>query len=216
MIKAVIFDMDGLMFDTESMFKQLFREKLTEANLFPKDYVINAMIGCDSRLVSRFEEQFPGITKVMEIVKEERVDYFFEAFPEPGSANKKGLKKLIQYLENEQIPYAIASSSSKEDVQRFLNHAGFKISPNYIVSSKDGIASKPAPDIFLVTMEKLGVEADECVVLEDSKNGIIAAAKAGMNSIYIPDQIFPDDEMRLYIQTTLSNLSLVIGYLENQ
>lgn len=215
MIKAVIFDMDGLMFDTETMFKQLFREKLTEANLFPKDSVISSMIGCDSRTVSRYEKEFPGISNVMKKVQEDRMDYFFKAFPKPGMANKKGLKELIQFLEKKNIPYAIASSSAKKDIQKFLNHAGFAVHPTEIMSSKDGIPSKPAPDIFLRTQEKLGVQPDECVVLEDSKNGIIAASRAGMHSIFIPDQIVPDEEMKRYIQTTLDDLSLVIDYLEN-
>lgn len=216
MIKAVIFDMDGLMFDTETMFKKLFREKLTEANMFPEDEIIESMIGCDSRLIVRYEEQFPGITDVMKLVKKVRIDYFFETFPVPGSANKKGLQELIQYLDQKKIPYAIASSSAKEDILKFLDHAGFDIQPNEIVSSRDGMASKPAPDVFLATQERLGVKPEECVVLEDSKNGIIAASRAGMHSIFIPDQILPDEEMKEYIQTTLEDLSLVIGYLENQ
>ena len=74
----------------------------------------------------------------------------------------------------------------------------------------------PAPDIFLETAKRLNVDPKNCLVLEDSKNGIIAAAGAHMHSIFVPDQIVPDEEMKPYIQTTCQSLKDVIAYLENQ
>ena len=85
-----------------------------------------------------------------------------------------------------------------------------------LTSSKEGIPSKPAPDIFLETAKRLNVDPKNCLVLEDSKNGIIAAAGAHMHSIFVPDQIVPDEEMKPYIQTTCQSLKDVIPYLENQ
>jgi len=84
--------------------------------------------------------------------------------------------------------------------------------PKQIVSGKEGFPSKPAPDIFLATAKRMGYKPEECLVLEDSKHGITAAYKAGMKSIFIQDQIVPDEEK--YIQETRNNLSEVIDYLE--
>lgn len=216
-IEAVIFDMDGLMFDTEKMFKDEFKEKARDLNVSCPDNFPEPLIGCDSRQVKLYEEMYPGVTKVMEEIQEERVDYFFQYFKEPGSANKKGLKELIEYLDQNKIPYAVASSSHPQAIKKFLSHAGFVLSPNVIVSSKEGYKSKPAPDVFLAAAQRLDVKPENCLVLEDSKHGIMAAANAKMHSIFIQDQIAPDDEMKEYIQESRESLLDVIEYLkENQ
>lgn len=215
MIKAVIFDMDGLMFNTEIMFKKQFRQALNEASINCPDSVIERMIGCDSREIVEFENKYPGISEVMAYCQKTRVDFFFEFFKNPGDANMPGLYELVQYLEDKKIPYAIASSSFKGDILRFLEHAGFELHPEQIVSGKEGFPSKPAPNIFLATAKRLGVKPDECLVLEDSKHGITAAYRAGMKSIFIPDQIVPDEEMKQYIQETRKDLNEVVDYLEN-
>ena len=189
MIKAVIFDMDGLMFNTEVMIKKQFREALDFNHIDAPDSVIEEMIGCDS---------------------------IFDFFKEPGSANMPGLQELIEYLDQKKIPYGIASSSYPEDIRRFVEYAGFKISYKTLTSSKEGMPSKPAPDIFLEAARRLQERPEDCLVLEDSKNGIIAASSAGMRSIFVPDQIVPDEEMKKYIQTTCKSLKDVIPYLENQ
>lgn len=214
MIKAVIFDMDGLMFNTEIMFKKQFRQALDNAGIHCPDSVIERMIGCDSRQIVEFEQTYPGISDVMTFCQKTRVDFFFDFFKNPGDANMPGLQELIEYLEKKNIDYAIASSSAKEDILKFINHAGFTLHPKQIVSGKEGFPSKPAPDIFLATAKRMGYEPGECLVLEDSKHGITAAFKAGMKSIFIPDQIKPDEEMKKYIQETRNNLSEVIEYLE--
>lgn len=215
MIEAVIFDMDGLMFNTEVMFKKQFREALDRNNIPAPDSVVEAMIGCDSRRIQIFEQEYPGITETMSFCQKHRVEYFFDMFKEPGSANMPGLQELITYLDTKQIPYAIASSSAPEDIRRFVEYAGFKISYKVLTSSKEGLPSKPAPDIFLETANRLCVKPENCLVLEDSKNGIIAAADAHMHSIFVPDQVVPDEEMKSYIQTTCKSLRDVIPYLEN-
>lgn len=214
MIKAVIFDMDGLMFNTEIMFKKQFRQALDNAGIHCPDSVIERMIGCDSRQIVEFEQTYPGISDVMTFCQKTRVDFFFDFFKNPGDANMPGLQDLIEYLEKKNIDYAIASSSAKEDILKFINHAGFTLHPKQIVSGKEGFPSKPAPDIFLATAKRMRYEPEECLVLEDSKHGITAAFKAGMKSIFIPDQIKPDEEMKKYIQETRNNLSEVIEYLE--
>ena len=112
------------------------------------------------------------------------------------------------------IPYAVASSSHPQAIQKFLSHAGFVLSPNVIVSSKEGYKSKPAPDVFLAAAERLDVKPENCLVLEDSKHGIMAAANAKMHSIFIQDQIAPDDEMKEYIQESCKDLNEVIDYLK--
>lgn len=213
-IKAVIFDMDGLMFNTEVMFKDEFKEKAKELGVSCPDYFPEPLIGCDSRQVKLYEKMYPGVTQVMEEIQEERVDYFFKYFKEPGSANMPGLEALITYIEANKIPYAVASSSHPAAIKKFLSHAGFVLSPNVIVSSKEGYKSKPAPDVFLAAAQRLDVKPENCLVLEDSKHGIMAASNAKMHSIFIQDQISPDEEMKVYIQESKESLFDVIEYLK--
>lgn len=215
MVSAVIFDMDGLMFNTEIMFKYQFREALDKANIHCPDSVIESMIGCDSRQIVKFEQEYPGISEVMSGLQRDRADFFLRYFKEPGSANKPGLQELMTYLEKKKIPYAIASSSARQDILKFIGHAGFEIHATAILSGKDGYASKPNPDIFLGAAKALGKDPEQCLVLEDSKHGIMAAYRAHMQSIFVPDQIVPDEEMKQYIQHTCKDLNEVITYLEN-
>lgn len=216
MIKAVIFDMDGLMFDTETMLIDVLQDIAQRRGLNVPISVIEQLIGCDSRKVNLFEKEYPGFISCMDEFQEKRMDYFFEYFKEPGSANKKGLKELVQYLDSIHMPYAIASSSQTKDIIRMVNHAGFDIHPQAIISSKDGIASKPSPDIFLVTAKQLHVKPISTLVLEDSKYGIMAAKRAHIKSIFIPDKIQPDEEMMTYLQETRSSLLDVIDYIKKE
>lgn len=214
-IQAVIFDMDGLMFDTEVMFKDEFKDMANQLGVQTPENFCERLIGCDSRKVALYEEMYPGVTRVMEEIQKDRLNYFFKYFKEPGSANKKGLKELVTFLKEKHIPFAVASSSAPDAIEKFLSHAGFEIDPTVIVSSKQGYRSKPAPDVFLAASDKLHVSPANCLVLEDSKHGIMAASNAGMHSIFVPDQIVPDEEMEKSIQMTCESLLDVLDYLKS-
>lgn len=217
MIEAVIFDMDGLMFDTESTFFVGFKQVCLEHGISITDEIIYSMIGCDSRMISQYEKQYPGISEAMKDFQARRLEIFFEMYPEPGSGNMEGLEELIAYLNEAGIVYAIASSSHPKDIKRLVQHANCEIQPTEIVSSKeDGIASKPAPDVFLEAAKRLNIAPEKCLVLEDSKNGVMATRRAGMLSIYIPDKVYPDRQMYPYIHTTCDNLGDVIDFIERK
>ncbi|MGI6511424.1 MAG: HAD family hydrolase [Catenisphaera adipataccumulans] len=215
-IRAVIFDMDGLMFDTEHMILDELPKVAAQCGLHLPRELVNELIGCDSRKVNLFEKEYPGIIQAMAWYQEHRMEIFYRYFKRPGAANKPGLQELVEALEQMDMPYAVASSSSHHDIQAMLDFAGFPIHPQVIVSSKEGIASKPSPDIFLVTARKLGIKPVNALVLEDSKFGIMAAGRAHMRSIFIPDVIVPDEEMKEYIQETRTDLAQVIPYLQKK
>lgn len=217
MIEAVIFDMDGLMYNTESIFKPALQKVAKEFNVDIPDYVCHQMIGCDSRMVQQFESHYPGIVKAMEKFQKERLNIFLDMFPEKGSLDMEGLRELVDYLNEEEIPYAIASSSMVEDIQRLNAHSLAKLKPEQIVSSKEkGIPSKPDPTIFKTAAKRLGKEPENCLVLEDSKYGIIAGRRAGCHTIFIQDQVEQDRQMYPYIQNKANNLKEVIAFLKNQ
>ncbi len=217
MIEAVIFDMDGLMYNTETIFKPAFQKVAKEFNVDVPDSICHQMIGCDSRRVKLFEEHYPGITQAMEKFQRVRLDVFLDMFPEKGALDMEGLRELIDYLNEEKIPYAIASSSKVEDIQRLNRHSLANLHPEQIVSSKEkGIPSKPDPTIFKTAAERLGKKPENCLVLEDSKYGIMAGRRAGCHTVFIPDQVEQDRQMYPYVQNKAKNLKEVITLLKNQ
>lgn len=214
MIKAIIFDMDGLMFDTEKLFEVLFFKVCEEHNFYCTREAFLSMVGVSAKTVIKLEKEFPGISDIMSEVQERRKSFFFEYFKTPGSANKKGLKELYDYAKEHGYKIAVASSSQREDILKFIEHAGFTMEFDAIVSGYDGVPSKPAPDIFLRAASVLEVLPEHCLVLEDSKFGTMAAYHANMPHVFIQDMIAPDEEMNKYIDKTCNSMLDVIELLE--
>lgn len=215
MIKAIIFDMDGLMFDTEKLFEVLFFKVCEEHNFYCTREAFLSMVGVSAKTVIKLEKEFPGISDIMSEVQERRKSFFFEYFKTPGSANKKGLKELYDYAKEHGYKIAVASSSQREDILKFIEHAGFKMEFDAIISGYDGVPSKPAPDIFLRAASVLEVQPEHCLVLEDSKFGTMAAYRAKMPHVFIQDMIAPDEEMKKYIDISCESMLDVIELLKN-
>lgn len=217
MIKAVIFDMDGTMFDTETMFLKTLPEIAIANGYDLGPEAARAVMGCDSSKAADLEEQYPGLDYCLNgQYQPNRVKYFMEMFPAPGAADKPGLSELTAWLEQEQIPYAVASSSPRSDIEAFLSHAGRPLHPAFVLSGKEGFRSKPDPDIFLAADMEMGTRPEETLVLEDSKFGVMAAKKGGFPCIWIPDVVEPDEEMRQNIQMEMASLNDVKDWLESQ
>lgn len=214
-IQAVIFDMDGLMFDTESMFLKVLPEIGIASGIDIPPEAVRAMMGCDSRKAVELEDRYPGLNQCLNgEYTPNRVKYFFEMFPAPGSADEPGLCELTEYLEEQNIPYAVASSSTRSDIMAFLGHAGRRLHPACVLSGKEGYKSKPDPDIFLAAAMELGIDPSQALVLEDSAHGVKAAKDGGFPCIWIPDVVEPDEEMRSNIQMELPTLAAVKEWLE--
>lgn len=214
MIRAVIFDMDGLMFDTEKPYIQLFEKLSREHGInFPKE-CLEQLIGVSSHVVSKFEKDYPGITEIMDEVDEKYDDYFFSIYPHPGDANKEGLSLLFDYLNKNGYKKAIASSSRKRHILNLVRYSRVEMNLDAVVSSHSDIPSKPAPDVFLEAARQIGVKPDECLVLEDSKFGIMAAYNAKMHRVWIPDLLTNSKDFEEYLEYRCDNLAEVINILE--
>ena len=113
-----------------------------------------------------------------------------------GPLPKTNLKQLLSQLKDKGYRIALCSSSGTKSIEMNLNYVGIMEDFDVIVNGSMVSNGKPAPDIYLLTAEKLGVKPNECLVIEDSKNGIISGHKAGMDVIMVVDMIEPDDELR--------------------
>ena len=216
MIQAVIFDLDGLMVDTEQMCYQLFKKVGKEHGIDVSVDFYRLLIGSDSHILEEVAKQYPYTYEIFKWAEPLREDWFYEYFKHPGDCNKPGLQELYNYLKENGYKIAIASSRRHGYIHKVLNYLGFTMIPDAIVGGDEVKVAKPNPDVFLKAAELLQVPCEQCLVLEDSRNGIIAAHRANIPSLFIEDMVIPDDVMKSYFVKQVDTLKDVITYLEQQ
>ena len=192
---AVIFDMDGLLFDTEVLYQEAIQLAAAEAGHEVAVDVFNRTVGlpwAQSRtlLLSHFGDAFP-----VDDFQGAWVRHFW-VIAETRLALKPGALELLDTLDQFRLPRAIATSSFRRTVERHLTAYNLMGRFAEIVGHGDYERGKPAPDPFLKAAARLGVEPDLCLALEDSHNGVRAASSAGMMTIMVPDLLEPTDEIR--------------------
>jgi len=192
---AVVFDMDGLLFDTETLYQEALILAAGEGGHEVVQEVFNRTVGlpwAQSRMVllSHFGETFP-----VDEFQETWVRHFW-IIAETRLELKPGALELLDTLDRLGLPSAIATSSSPRTVDRHLTAHNLLGRFNEIVGHGDYERGKPAPDPFLRAAERLGVEPRSCLALEDSHNGVRSASAAGMMTVMVPDLLQPTDEIR--------------------
>jgi HAD superfamily hydrolase (TIGR01509 family) len=192
---AVVFDMDGLLFDSETLYQEAILLAAAEGGHEVAGDIFNRTIGvpwAQSRamLLSHFGETFP-----VDEFQETWVRHFW-VIAETRLALKPGALELLDTLDHLQLPRAIATSSYRRTVERHLTAHNLTGRFQEIVGHGDYEMGKPAPDPFLKAAERLGVEPQLCLALEDSHNGVRSASSAGMMTIMVPDLLEPTEEIR--------------------
>ena len=198
MLKAIIFDMDGLMVDTEIISFQCYKDIIESYgfNFTKKEYI----------------EDYPGksVISSMNFIKNK---YNIDLLKNSVEL-KKGLIQLLKYLNIHYYKTIVATSSGKERAERILGEHNLMKYFNGIVCGSEVEHGKPAPDIFLKACDKLNVEPEEALVLEDSEAGIQAASEAKISVICIPDMKFPQEKYLKKVEHVYDSLEDVISYLE--
>jgi len=195
-IGGVVFDMDGLMLDTESIYKATWQQAARELG-FPLDdafyltLVGRPNIDGEREIARKFGEAFP-------------LDEFQARWPvlwrghveQHGIPRKPGLIELLDFLDERGLKRAVATSSERDYTDFSLGHAGLGERFAVFVTGEEVKHGKPAPDIYAEAARRLGLHPAECVALEDSDAGILAASRAGMTALLIPDLKSPSEEAK--------------------
>ena len=216
MIKAVIFDMDGLMFDTERVGKDAILQSGKDFGYTISLELHQRMLGRNAKDIERmlkdtYGEDFPYTEMWSHVF--ELMDTYYK---ENGIPVKDGLRDLLAYLKKKNIKVAVASSSKTEVIKSHLNSTNLSEYYDFIVGGDQIHHGKPDPEIFLKAVEHFQIKPEEALVLEDSKSGILAAHAGNIPVICIPDLVKHDTEITDLTWHTLSNLRDVIDVLENE
>lgn len=195
-IKAFIFDMDGLILDTERIAFRSYKEALKEYGYDFTEAFFLTLVGTNVKLtkelcLNRYGSWFP-----FDLLHENHNKITDNYIKENGVPLKEGVNELIDYLKENDYKIALATSSDREKAEYLLESVKIKDKFDYIICGNDIVNSKPNPEIFLKVAESLKVEPKECVVIEDSKAGVQAAVNAGMKAINVPDMKKPDNEVK--------------------
>ena len=213
MIQGVIFDMDGLMFDTERIWATLWKPALATLGLtYPEglDVAVRGTAGDSMRKVlRRFFGEDCDPDAIIEALHRE-AEKAFQAPP----PKKPGLDELLCWLSQQNLPMAVASSSRRSSILHHLDCWGLTHYFKALVSGEDVTESKPNPAIFHLAAQKLGTPPRHTLVLEDSFNGVRAGAAGGFVTVMVPDLAQPDQEMHSLYTARCDSLFDVLQMLE--
>lgn len=216
MIKAVLFDMDGLMFDTERLSNRILCQVAEEMGLPVSEEFLMSMKGRNKQDCRKLQVDFWGadtdFVRFRSLYDGLRSSYE----KEHGIPVKKGLYMLLSYLKENHYLVGLATSTSKDKALAMLTSTKVLPSFDQIVFGNEVAKGKPHPDIYLTCARKLGISPAHCLVLEDSPPGLESGHLAGCHTIMIPDMIAPTDKIIEITDAILPSLSEVTGWLETQ
>ncbi len=214
-IKAVLFDMDGVIFDTE-------REYLKEWEVIFKKYgykmkkeIYISVMGRGRKKVKEiFKEKFGEDLPIDEMYIE-KDKMLKEAVENNKVPLKEGALELLEFLKENGYKIALATSAKRDRVKIQVSHAKIENIFDAIVCSEDIINSKPNPEIFLKAAEKVCVNPENCIVIEDSEAGIKAAFNAKMMGFHVEDLKKADESILKYSYKNFKNLIEIKEYIKD-
>jgi HAD superfamily hydrolase (TIGR01509 family) len=191
-LKAAIFDMDGVLFDTEKLYQQTWRELADERGIQLEEGFLQTICGTSGERMKQIIEQYYHVadgTAVIEACKKRMREKLAVHVP-----LKEGAREILTEFKKRGMKIAIASSTVRELIESNLKISNLAQYFDQIVSGEDVEHGKPEPDIFLAAAKALEYSPEECYVFEDSENGVRAGHRAGCYVVMIPDLVQPTPE----------------------
>lgn len=215
MIKAVIFDMDGLMIDSERVTFEGYQHVMKKMGLeITRDFYLTLLGKPIKGIYQRFYDTYGNDFPIEAVIKEVH-QYMADLFETEGVPLKPGLSQLLEYLKAHQYRTIVATSSNRDRVDKILARAGITAYFDDSICGDEVTKGKPDPEVFLKSCEKLEVTPDQAIVLEDSEAGILAASRAKIQVLCVPDMKYPEPEFAKLTTKIISTLDDVITFLQD-
>ncbi len=206
--KGAIFDMDGVLFDTERIYQETWQEIAARQDITLDGSFLRAISGTNGAHMCRVIEKYyhvPDGKDIMERCMEQVRQKLSVYVP-----MKKGVRDILDYFRKNDIGIAVASSSAVQQIEANLQMSGIRDYFSVIVSGSEVNQGKPEPDIFLLAAKRLHCAPEECFVFEDSENGIRAGYAAGCFTVMVPDLLEASSEIQPYCRKICSDLEQAV------
>jgi len=213
-IRAVVFDMDGLLIDTERLARETWRQAAADCGVDLDDTLFASLIGRTRRDSGAILRERWGETFSIDAFRARCTTRWEACVAESGIPLKPGAAELLDYLDAIRMPRAVATSTGIAGAERSLALAGVIDRLPVVVTGEQVERGKPAPDIYLLAASRLGVDPARCLALEDSIYGMLAAHAAGMAAVMVPDLVEPTDEIAGLAYRVVDSLADVRALLE--
>lgn len=212
-IKAVIFDLDGTVIDTEKLLVKYWCMAANEMG-FPmvREHALQLRSLARKYAEPLLKEWFGGNCDYM-TVRNRRMELMTAHIIENGLDVKAGIKELLVWLGENGYKRAVATATDLTRAGKYLNDVGLYDYFDCIISAHQVKNGKPKPDVYLYAVEQLGLSPDECIAVEDSPNGVISASDAGCRTIMVPDLTLPDEELKKRLFAVCEKASDIINVL---
>jgi len=204
MFQAVLFDMDGLMFDTERLAKQAWTEVCAQFGVEIGETVLSRIRGATPEASAAVFREVYGAEFPYYEARAARKAWVENFIAKEGVPVKQGLLTLLIHLQNAGIRAAVVSSSAEATIRRYLEMSSLNSFFEVVIGEEHLGRSKPAPDGYLSAARLLHTQPSDCLILEDSANGLLAAKNAGITAVCIPD-IAPPEEKALQTAAAVLN-----------
>lgn len=207
MICAVIFDMDGVLIDTEKHYNAAWCQAATEAGFpFTREHAL-LLRSCEAKEGEKLMQGIFGPSFDYYAIRERRRELVRERLAQYGLEKKPGVEETLRFLRAKGIKTAVATATALDITKSHLTTIGVCDLFDSIVSAKNVAHGKPEPDVYLYACEQIGERPQDCMAVEDSPNGIMAAYRAGLRTVMVPDLTQPDEELIKYLYACVNSLS---------
>lgn len=216
MIRAVLFDMDGTLVDTEKYYRKFWPIAMAEFGYHLTDEQVLSMRSLGRPFApARLKEWF-GDDLDYYAIRKRRTEIMEECLDREGIQLKPGAEEILKGLKSRGILAAVATASPLERTEKYLIKTGIRSYFDRIISATQVKEGKPSPDIYLYACEQLGLAPADCMAVEDAPNGILSAYRAGLKVVMVPDQTQPTEEERKYLYACVDRLDKLKTLLDEE